>query len=168
VFPPCKTQLPLLLETLRQIPDPFGKKVRLRIGPMSTLVSLGLPASRRDFNEIARIAPTLSWRQRHLLVLPRKKEAQALWQILNHLISCDLLFRMDFAGFAQSLDDWLLAHAGEPPQALAPDGKTIHEHLGVLTLAQHENGARHITDGAAPAPACTPSGSRPKPRPLPC
>jgi hypothetical protein len=35
----------------------------------------------------------------------------------------------------------LQAQAGTVPQALALDGKMIRDHIGLLTLAQHEDGA---------------------------
>jgi hypothetical protein len=51
-----------------------------------------------------------------------------------------VLGRLDQAMFASRLSDGLLAHAGTLPQALAMDGKMISDHLGLLTLAPHEDG----------------------------
>jgi hypothetical protein len=48
---------------------------------------------------------------------------------------------MDPEAFAARLNDWLLSQAGTLPQALALDGKMIRDHIGLLTLAQHEDGA---------------------------
>ena len=42
---------------------------------------------------------------------------------------------------AARLSQWVLTHAGTLPQALAMDGKMIRDHIGLLTLAQHEDGA---------------------------
>jgi hypothetical protein len=39
------------------------------------------------------------------------------------------------------LSGWLTSRAGSLPQALALDGKMIRDHIGLLTLAQHEDGA---------------------------
>jgi hypothetical protein len=52
-----------------------------------------------------------------------------------------VLTRLDNEAFATLLSDWLQARAGTLPQALALDGKMIRDHLGLLTLAQHEDGA---------------------------
>jgi hypothetical protein len=52
-----------------------------------------------------------------------------------------VLTRLDAEAFAALLSQWLLARAGTLPQALALDGKMIRAHIGLLTLAQHEDGA---------------------------
>jgi hypothetical protein len=49
--------------------------------------------------------------------------------------------RLDQGACAALLSDGLQAHAGALPQTLALDGKMIRHHLGLLTLAQHEDGA---------------------------
>ena len=48
---------------------------------------------------------------------------------------------MDAEAFAALLTAWLQKRAGALPQALALDGKMIRNHIGLLTLAQHEDGA---------------------------
>ena len=48
---------------------------------------------------------------------------------------------MDPEAFAQLLTGWLRERAGTLPQALALDGKMIRDHIGLLTLAQHEDRA---------------------------
>jgi len=48
---------------------------------------------------------------------------------------------MDPEAFAHRLSQWLLCRAGALPTALAMDGKMIRDHIGLLTLAQHEDGA---------------------------
>lgn len=52
-----------------------------------------------------------------------------------------VLTRLDTAVFATLLCGWLQTRAGTLPQALALDGKMIRDHIGLLTLAQHEDGA---------------------------
>jgi len=52
-----------------------------------------------------------------------------------------VLTRMDPEAFAARLTGWLQTHAGSLPAALALDGKMIRDHIGLLTLAQHEDGA---------------------------
>jgi hypothetical protein len=141
VLPLSQSQMLSLLECLRQAPDPRAKNVRFHIGAVLTIVALALLAGRREFAEIARFAHTLSPRQRHLLGLPRKKGVKAFWQIPSYAVFYDLVSRMEAERFAQLVHGWLQARAGELPQALALDGKMIRDHLGVLTLAQHEDGA---------------------------
>lgn len=141
VLPVSQPQMLSLWEVLRAAPDPRGKNVRFRIGAVLTLVALALLAGRRDFSEIARFATTLSQRQRHLLGLPRKKGTKKFWAVPSYSVFYQLLSRLDPDRFAGLLAGWLQRHAGELPQALAMDGKMIREHLGVLTLAQHEDGA---------------------------
>ena len=48
---------------------------------------------------------------------------------------------MDSEAFARLLNGWLQSRSGTLPQALALDGKMIRQHIGLLTLAQHEDGA---------------------------
>jgi hypothetical protein len=52
--------------------------------------------------------------------------------------------RLDSERFATLLQDWLQSHAGTLPQALALDGKMIRDHIGLLTLAQHDDGAPQV------------------------
>ena len=54
-----------------------------------------------------------------------------------------MLTRMDPEAFAALLTGWLRHHHGQLPAALALDGKMIRDHIGLLTLAQHEDGAPH-------------------------
>ena len=44
-------------------------------------------------------------------------------------------------GSAGILDPWLRPEAGELPQAPAMDGKMVRDPIGLLALAQHEDGA---------------------------
>lgn len=57
--------------------------------------------------------------------------------------------RLDHGAFAALLSDGLQAHAGALPQALALDGKMFRHHLGLLTLAQHEDGALQAVAASA-------------------
>ena len=57
--------------------------------------------------------------------------------------------QLDQGACAALLSDGLQAHAGALPQALALDGKMIRHHLGLLTLAQHEDGAPQAVAASA-------------------
>ncbi|MGH3553752.1 MAG: ISAs1 family transposase [Mycobacterium sp.] len=140
-LPLPQPQLLSLLEALRLAPDPRAKNTRFRSGPVLTLVAMALLAGRREIAEIARFATTLSQKQRHLLGLPRKKTTRAFYQVPTYSVFYALLTRLDAEAFAAHLHAWLQTHANALPQALAMDGKSIRDHIGLLTLAQHEDGA---------------------------
>ena len=141
VRPRAQPQVLSLFEVLQSAPDPRAKNTRFRIGAVLTLVAMALLAGRRDIAEIARFSTTLRHPQRRLLGLPRRQGTAAFYEVPRYGVFYAVLTRVDPAAFATLLHDWLQAHAGTLPQALALDGKMIREHIGVLTLAQHEDGA---------------------------
>jgi len=130
-----------LLDVFRQGPDPRDSNTRYRIGPVLTLVAMALLAGRREIAEIARFATTLTQPQRRRLGLPRKKGTGAFHEVPGYGVFYQVLTRMDPEAFATLLNGWLQNRAGTLPQALALDGKMIRNHIGLLTLAQHEDGA---------------------------
>ena len=77
-------------------------------------------------------------------VVQEKKGRKLFWQVPSYSVFYDLVSLMDADRFAALLTGWLQARAGQLPQALALDGKMIRDHLGVLTLAQHEDGAPQV------------------------
>jgi Domain of unknown function (DUF4338)/DDE_Tnp_1-associated len=141
VLPVKVEQMDSLLDVFRQAPDPRDTNTRYRTGPVLTIIAMALLAGRREIAEIARFAKTLTHPQRRRLGLPLKKGTKAFYQVPGYNVFYQLLTRMDPAAFAQLLSQWLLARAGTLPQALALDGKMIRDHIGLLTLAQHEDGA---------------------------
>jgi hypothetical protein len=134
-------QLDSLLDVFRRAPDPRDKNTRYRIGPVLTLIALALLAGRREIAEIARFATTLTQPQRRRLNLPLKQGTKRFHQVPGYDVFYQVLTRMDPEPFAALLNDWLQAHHGHLPAALALDGKMIRDHIGLLTLAQHEDGA---------------------------
>ena len=141
VLPVNPEQMTSLLNVFRHAPDPREANTRYRIGPVLTLIAMALLAGRRDISEITRFATTLTHPQRRRLVLPLKKGTRAFYQVPGYGVFYQVLTRMDPEAFATRLNDWLLGRAGTLPQALALDGKMIRDHIGLLTLAQHEDGA---------------------------
>jgi hypothetical protein len=141
VIPVRQPQMESLLELFRRAPDPRGKNTRLRIGPVLAICAMALLAGRRDIAEIHRFAQSLSQAQRRHLGLPRLKGTKAFWSVPSYSVFYQVLTRMDPESFATLLAGWLQAQAGTLPQALALDGKMIRDHIGLLTLAQHEDGA---------------------------
>jgi hypothetical protein len=134
-------QMGSLLEVFRKAPDPRDKNTRYRIGPVLTLIALALLAGRREIAEIARFATTLTQPQRRQLALPLKKGTRAFYEVPGYSVFYQVLTRLDPEAFASRLNDWLQSRSGTLPQALALDGKMIRDHIGLLTLAQHEDGA---------------------------
>lgn len=141
-------QLPLkqpevdsLQEVFIQAPDPRAANTRYRTAPVLVIIALALLAGRREIAEIARFATTLTPAQRRRLGLPRKKGTRAFYQVPGYDVFYQVLTRMDPQAFAERLSQWLLGRAGSLPSALAMDGKMIRDHIGLLTLAQHEDGA---------------------------
>ena len=134
-------QLGSLLDVFRQAPDPRDANTRYRIGPVLTLIAMALLAARREIAEIARFATTLTQGQRRRLSLPLKKGTRAFHEVPGYGVFYQVLTRMDPEAFATLLNRWLQSRAGTLPQALALDGKMIRDHIGLLTLAQHEDGA---------------------------
>lgn len=141
VLPIKAQQMDSLLGVFRKAPDPRDTNTRYRTGPLLTLIAMALLAGRREIAEIARFAKTLSHPQRRRLGLPLKKGTKAFYQVPGYSVFYQVLTRMDPEAFAQLLSQWLLDRAGSLPQALALDGKMIRDHIGLLTLAQHEDGA---------------------------
>lgn len=141
VLPLDQPQMLSLFEVLQRAPDPRAKNTRFRIGAVLTLIAMALLAGRRDIATLARFATTLHPKQRRLLGLPRKPGTQAFYAVPTYSVFYAVLTRLDSAAFAALLHDWLQARAGTLPQALAMDGKMIRDHIGLLTLAQHEDGA---------------------------
>lgn len=140
-LPVKAAQMKCLREVLRQAPDPRDSNTRYRIGPVLTMIAMALLAGRREIAEIARFATTLTQGQRRQLGLPRKKGTRAFYSVPGYGVFYEVLTRMDPEPFAALLSGWLQAEAGTLPQALALDGKMIRNHIGLLTLAQHDDGA---------------------------
>lgn len=141
VLPVTQPQMKSLLDVFRRAPDPRDTNTQYRIGPVLTLIAMALLAGRREIAEIARFATTLTQPQRRHLGLPRKQGTRAFYKVPGYGVFYAVLTRLDPESFAALLTGWLQSRAGTLPQALAMDGKMIRDHIGLLTLAQHEDGA---------------------------
>ena len=162
VLPVNPEQTTSLLEVFRHAPDPREANTRYRTGPVLTLVAMALLAGRRDIAEITRFATTLTHPQRRRLSLPLKKGTRAFYQVPGYGVFYQVLTRMNPEAFATRLNDWLRSRAGTLPQALALDGKMIRDHIGLLTLAQHEDGAPYavaVYDQKEGTPRCEQSAA---------
>lgn len=141
ILPLSLAQMDSLEEVLRRAPDPRRNNTHYRIGPVLTLIAMALLAGRCEIAEIARFATSLTQAQRRRLGLPLKKGTRAFYQVPGYAVFYQVLTRMNPEAFAVLLSSWLQQRAGTLPQALALDGKMIRDHIGLLTLAQHEDGA---------------------------
>jgi hypothetical protein len=141
VLPLNAEQLGSLWDVMRTAPDPRDTNTQYRTPAVMTILAMALLAGRREIAEITRFATSLTQAQRHRLNLPVKKGTRAFRKVPGYGVFYQLLTRMDPEAFAAHLNPWLLARAGTLPQALALDGKMIRDAIGLLTLAQHEDGA---------------------------
>jgi hypothetical protein len=139
---PVKAQeMDSLYELFLKAPDPRDSNTQFRIGPLLTIIAMALLAGRREIAEIARFANTLTQVQRRRLDLPIKKGTKRFYKVPGCGVFYQVLTRMDPEAFAQLLSGWLEQRAGSLPQALAMDGKMIRDHIGLLTLADHDDGS---------------------------
>jgi hypothetical protein len=141
LLPVRAEQVDSLRELFGRFPDPRDTNTQYRIGGVLTLVAMALLAGRREIAEMARFATTLTQAQRRRLGLPLKKGTRGFRKVPGYSVFYQVLTRMNPEAFAKLLSDWLFRRAGTLPQALALDGKMIRDHIGLLTLAQHEDGA---------------------------
>ena len=141
VLPVKEKEMDSLYELFLKAPDPRRSNTRFRIGPVLTLIAMALLAGRREIAEISRFANSLTPAQRRRLDLPIKKGTRRFYQVPSYSVFYQVLTRMDPETFAKLLSDWLAQRAGSLPQALAMDGKMIRDHIGLLTLADHDDGA---------------------------
>jgi hypothetical protein len=157
-------QLPVRLpemDSLRELfgraPDPRHTNTHYRIGPVLTIIALALLAGRREIAEVARFATSLTPPQRRRLGLPIKKGTRRFYKVPGYSVFYEVLTRMNPEAFAALLSEWLAQRAGALPQALALDGKMIRDHIGLLTLAQHEDGVPYavaVYDQKEGTPRC--------------
>jgi uncharacterized protein DUF4338/DDE family transposase len=142
-LPVKEPQMDSLREVFARAPDPRDSNTQYRTGPVLTIIAMALLAGRREIAEMARFATTLTQAQRRRLGLPVKKGTRRFYKVPGYSVFYQMLTRMDPEAFATLLSGWLTHRAGTLPQALAMDGKMIRDHIGLLTLAQHEDGAPH-------------------------
>jgi len=141
VLPLKEKEMDSLYELFLKAPDPRRSNTRFRAGPVLTLIAMALLAGRREIAEISRFANSLTPAQRRRLNLPIKKGTRRFYKVPSYSVFYQVLTRMDPEAFAKLLSGWLAQRAGSLPQALAMDGKMIRGHIGLLTLAGHDDGA---------------------------
>jgi Domain of unknown function (DUF4338)/DDE_Tnp_1-associated len=125
------SELVPLLTVLRSVKDPRGRNRHYHIGLLLTLIALGLLCGGTNLNEVLRHLHRLSQVQMHLLgVRPRKGKNKL--EPPSYECFRQLLLALDLDAFALTLSQWLGAHRGALPAALALDGKRIRGTLGTI------------------------------------
>lgn len=132
-------QLRSLAEALRATKDPRASNRQYPLGPVLSVIAMALLSGARDIAQIHRFALRLQPQQRGALGF-RRKRGQAVFQIPSYSVYRDVLIALDLDAFAQVLTNWLAAHRGTLPTALALDGKMIRDTIGVLSLVDVETG----------------------------
>lgn len=141
VLPVSLPQMDSLHDAFAHVPDPRrGTNKRFRIRGVLSLVAMALLGGRREITEIVRFAQSVPQSLRHRLGLPLKKGTKAFYCVPGYSVFYQVLRRLDPQAFNDVLNQWLLQHASQLPQALALDGKMLRDHFGLLSLARHEDG----------------------------
>lgn len=138
VLPITQPKIDSLREAFSQTYDPRSRS-RFRIESVLCLIAMAMLVGRREITEIVRFAQTVKQKQRRNLRLPRKRETQ-FYQVPSYGVFYQVLRRIDPEAFAVTLTAWLEHHAGTLPASLAIDGKLIRDHIGTISLADHEDG----------------------------
>lgn len=144
-LPLKRKEIDSLLDTLREVPDPRASNHKWGLRSLLGLICLALLAGRKNVAEIHRYGQFLTTQQRGWLLFPRKKNARVR-QSPSYTALYHLLRKLDPEVLAETLNEWLAAHYGTLPRALALDGKYVRDTVLTLALSEHESGAPvHIT-----------------------
>jgi hypothetical protein len=134
-------QMSSLFEVFRLMADPRTRGAQFRIGGVLTLTAMAVLSGACDINQVARFATRLRPKQRAHIGMPRKAGTEAFYRVPSYSVIYQVLKRMDAEEFARRLCGWLQRAAGTLPTALALDGKMIRDQIGMITLAEHEDGS---------------------------
>jgi hypothetical protein len=142
-LPITAAQLKPLAEALRSVPDPRRRNRQHPIGPMLSMIALGILCGGTNLNAIVRHARRLTQAQRCLLGARGTRTSPGSRQWIYHVPDYEtfrrLLRAIDLDAFAQVLNTWLSAHRGALPAQLALDGKVVRDQLGtIITLCDTE------------------------------
>jgi hypothetical protein len=140
-LPLKKDQLQSLGEFLRKnFTDPRRANRTFPCWSLLVLIAMALFAGRDHLAAIQRYGQFLTQAQRGWLGFRRKKESP-FRKTPSYTALRNLLIQIDPHQLADSLNQWLQAHVGTLPRALAVDGKWIRDRALSLCLSDHETGA---------------------------
>lgn len=145
-------QLYSLAEALRRVPDPRTRAgLRYPLGPVLTVVAMGLLLGRKHLAEIVRDGQRLTQSQRVRIGF-RQGRGKCFFPTPSYNVYREVLQRVELEALAAELTAWLSAHRGQLPATLAYDGKVIRDRLGlIVTLLD-------IDEGVPVAVAAEPKG----------
>lgn len=139
VMPLNQAQRRSLAQVLAAVTDPRKENTQFLMGAVLSVVAMALLSGCCQIAQIVRFGNRLTQAQRAQLGLPRKKKTR-FYRVPCYDVYYKLLSRIDPREFARILSGWLEAHRGTLPAALALDGKMIRDVIGVVTLADHDQG----------------------------
>lgn len=139
VMPLSQAQRRSLVQALAAVADPRKENTQFPLGAILSIVAMALMSGCWQIAQIVRFGNRLTQAQRAQLGLPLKKKTR-FYRVPCYDVYYKLLARIDPEELAGSLNGWLEAHRGALPAALALDGKMIRDVIGVVTLADHDQG----------------------------
>lgn len=125
---------------MEKMEDPRAKNRSFPFAAMITFIAMALLAGRNSLAAIHRYGQFLNDSQRRALDWPEKKHVHGR-KAPGYTAIRNLLKQLDPDDFAKTLSQWLEAHQGELPRALALDGKWIRDRVLSVSLSEHESGA---------------------------
>lgn len=128
-----------LAQALRATPDPRASNRKFPLAPLLCVIAMALLSGARDIAQIHRFGWRLRAQQRAALGF-RRRRGTVVYPMPGYSVYRDVLKALDLEAFARVLTDWLAAHRGTLPAALALDGKMIRDTIGVLSLVEVETG----------------------------
>ncbi len=140
VLPLTLPQVESLHEMFCKVPDPRANNSVFHIGAMLSIVAMAILSGHRNLQQMVRFANRMRMNHRRALGLPRFAKDSAYRKVPSYSAFYNLLRKMDIESFSQCLSQWLAAHSGSLPAALALDGKFIRDTVGIVCLADHETG----------------------------
>jgi hypothetical protein len=139
-LPIKKKQLESLREALVNVPDPRKSNRSFPISSLLSLVAMGLLAGCSSLAEIQRYGQFLTHTQRAWIGWPTDKNGKSR-KAPSYSALYNLLGKLDAHAYARALSQWMQAHLGVLPRALALDGKYVRDQVLSLCLSDHETGA---------------------------
>ena len=140
-LPLKKAQLQSLGEFLRKnFTDPRRANRTFPCWSLLVFIAMALLAGRDNLAAVQRYGQFLTQTQRGWLGFGRKK-GSTFRKAPSYTALRNLLIKIDPHQLADCLNQWLQAHLGTLPRALAVDGKWIRDRALSLCLSDHETGA---------------------------
>jgi len=140
VLPLSIPQIESLHECFCKVPDPRARNSIFHIGAMLSIVAMAILSGHRNIQQIVRFSNRMRMEHRKALGLPRFAKDSSYRKSPSYSAFYNLLRQLEIEPFSQCLSQWLAAHTGSLPAALALDGKFIRDTVGVVCLVDHETG----------------------------